>query len=212
MLLSTWKKENVTQLSNTIQQQMKPSRHTSVFTYSWRQGDLSWVNSLFLVAAVRRIVNGPLLNLLDLAAALILLALALFENPAGNMSAGLRNALWYSHSTCVLQCMSSQWRLLLSSRLPCFFASWCTHSSIIAGKGLIVSRRRNSSWKLVLDPCRGPRCGLSYFVVDLQHVLLVEMLIEALIVLGRQDHHIRFMRAFRPMFLITNRYANGIKR
>ena len=43
-----------------------------------------YVGHLFLYCtSVCRAVNGPLLNLLDLMAGLVLLALALFENPAG---------------------------------------------------------------------------------------------------------------------------------
>ena len=38
------------------------------------------------------------------------------------------------------------------------------------------------------------------------------MLIESLVIVSRQETHIRFMRLFRPYFLITNRYSKGMKR
>eukprot|EP00117_Sycon_ciliatum_P038382 scpid34018/ scgid28531/ Two pore calcium channel protein 1; Voltage-dependent calcium channel protein TPC1 len=46
----------------------------------------------------------------------------------------------------------------------------------------------------------------------LKILLSVELLIEAIVVLARQKHHLRFMRAFRPIFIIDNKFATGIKR
>ncbi|XP_065830706.1 two pore calcium channel protein 1-like [Oscarella lobularis] len=46
----------------------------------------------------------------------------------------------------------------------------------------------------------------------IKHLLILEMLIESLVIVSRQETHIRFMRLFRPYFLITNRYSKGMKR
>ncbi|GFV56391.1 two pore calcium channel protein 1 [Trichonephila clavipes] len=50
------------------------------------------------------------------------------------------------------------------------------------------------------------------FAVSEWLVVLVIMIIEAVVVLGRQTSHFRVTRALRPVFLIDNHYCKGIRR
>lgn len=43
-------------------------------------------------------------------------------------------------------------------------------------------------------------------------MVLVLMVVEAIVVLVRQNSHIRITRALRPVFLVDNHYLNGVRR
>jgi two pore calcium channel protein 1 len=115
-------------------------------------------------------VNGPLVNVIDLMASLLLLVLALFEAPSV-----IKLPPWVTGDIEIL---------LLICLLPhsFFYYNW-------KGQGVLKEKK-----------------------MIVKHFLIVEMLIEALVVIIRESPHLRFMRAFRPVFLFTNRYTNGMKR
>jgi two pore calcium channel protein 3 len=58
---------------------------------------------------------------------------------------------------------------------------------------------------------KGPRFFEEKKII-MKHVLIVEMLVEAFVVLARQQHHMRIMRAFRPLLFLSSKYTKKIKR
>ncbi|CAL1300034.1 unnamed protein product [Larinioides sclopetarius] len=58
----------------------------------------------------------------------------------------------------------------------------------------------------------GSRAFLHHKRSVIKFIILIIMIIEALVVLGRQTSHFRVTRALRPVFLIDNHYCKGIRR
>lgn len=58
----------------------------------------------------------------------------------------------------------------------------------------------------------GPRHFFKHRRTMIKTIVLCLMIIEAIVVLIRQDSHFRVTRSLRPVFLIDNHYFHGVRR
>ena len=50
------------------------------------------------------------------------------------------------------------------------------------------------------------------YMLRIQTIILAEMLVEVVVVLSRQENHLRVTRALRPIFFIDNVLMDGVRR